>query len=432
MNGSVASGTDAPAAANPLDGLGARVLRNLSILGLSQGIGIGISVITVGILSRALSLEDFGAFNYAFAFLSLGLVLADPGLNTILVRDAAQAPAHEAPLIQQAIGLKLALALGITALVWAGAFLFLEGSVRTACLIISAIIPLQAFSLTSVTMQVRVQVTRGVIAELSNRVPGFALMLAALALGWGLSGVVASLVFGELTGLVAITALTWTIVAPRPRCDLRAWKPLLRAGLTIGGAAIVSTLVSRVDFVMLERMSSLQELGYYGAAYRLPQLLERVPMLALATLFPLMARLALEDRAQLKAVYRWATLRAALVVIPLAGVAVAFAPSILRGWQGEAYAPAAPAMRWLLLSTICVSLAVVAGNVLIVLKQARVLLVVWLVAAPVNLALNWMWVPTGGAVGAATATVVTMSGVLVASLIAVERYLSASTSEVAA
>ena len=85
MNGSVTSATE---------GLGGRVLRNLSILGLSQGIGIGISIITVGILSRVLSVEDFGAFNYAFAFLSLGLVLADPGLNTILVRDAAQSPRH--------------------------------------------------------------------------------------------------------------------------------------------------------------------------------------------------------------------------------------------------------------------------------------------------------------------------------------------------
>lgn len=423
MNGSVTSATE---------GLGDRVLRNLSILGLSQGIGIGISILTVAILSRALTLEDFGAFNYAFAFLSLGLVLADPGLNTILVRDAAQTPTHEAPLIQQAIGLKLALALGITALAWVGAFVFLEGAVRLACLIITAIIPLQALSLTSVAMQVRVQVARGVIAELSNRLPGFAVMLGALALGWGLSGVVASLVIGEFTGLVAITALTWTIVAPRPRCDIRVWKHLLRAGLTIGGAAILSTLVNRVDFLMLERMSSLQELGYYGAAYRLPQLLERLPMLALATLFPLMARLALEDRAQLKVVYRWAILRAAVVVIPLAGAAVAFAPWILQVWQGDAYTPAAPALRWLLLSTICVYLAVVAGNVLIVLKQARVLLVVWLVAAPVNVALNWMWVPSQGALGAATATFVTILGVLVASLIAVERHLSASPGEVAA
>lgn len=417
MNGSVTSGAE-------LDGLGVRVLRNLSILGVSQGIGIGVSVITVAILSRTLSVEDFGAFNYAFAFLSLGLVLADPGLNTVLVRDAAQTPAHEAPLIQQAIGLKLALALAISAVACAGAFLFLEGAVRTACLIVCAILPLQALSLTSVVMQVRVQVTRGVIAELSNRLPGFAAMLAALALGWGLPGVMGSLVVGELTGLVAITALTWTLVAPRPRMDLRVWKQLLHAGLTIGGAAIVSTLVNRVDFVMLERLSSLQELGYYGAAYRLPQILERLPILAMATLFPLMARLALEDRAQLKVLYRWATKRAAIVVIPLAAAGLALAPWILRTWQGDAYMAAVPALRWLLLSTICVFIAVVAGNVLIVLKQARVVLFVWLGAAPVNIFLNWLWVPEHGAEGAATATFVTFLGVLIASLIAVERHLT--------
>lgn len=432
MNECLPVDADTSSSTNVLEGLGRRVLKNLSILSLSQGVGIGVSIITVGILSRSLSVADFGAFNYAFAFLSLGLVLADPGLNTVLVRDAAQSPAHEAPLIQKAIGLKLTLAFGITALGWTGVLLFLDGPVRTACLIISAIIPLQALSLTSVTLQVRVQVVRGVIAELSNRIPGFAAMLAALALGWGLSGVVGSLVVGELTGLVAITALTWAVVAPRPRVDLLMWKQLLRAGLTIGGVAIVSTLVSRMDFVMLERIASPQELGYYGAAYRLPQILERLPVLAMATLFPLMARLALEDRAQLKVLYRWAVTRAALVVIPLSGVGVVLAPWILRWWQGDAYVPAAPALRWLLLATIGVSLAVVAGNVLIVIKQARVLLVVWLVAAPVNLALNWWWIPAHGAMGAAGATCVTFAGVLVASLMAVERHLSSPPRAVAA
>lgn len=424
MNARLPVPSEQAPAAHAVDGLGWRVVRNMSILSVSQIAGLLISVVTVGILSRSLSLAAFGAFNYAFAFLSVGLVLSDLGLSTILLRDAAQTPEEEGALIERAIGLKLALALTIMVLSWAGAWFFLDEPARTACLIVSAIIPLQALALTGVVMQARVQVKRGVVAELANRVPGFVAMLAALWMGWGLPGVMASLVVGELTGLVAITLMTRTVVWPRPRIDLAAWRTLARASLTIGGVGILSVVVNRLDFVMLEQMASLEDVGYYGAAYRLPQLMERLPMLAMVTLFPLMARLAGEDRGELRRVYRWSMTRASAVALPVVLVAVGMAPWILSSWQGAEYTSAAPALRWLLLGTLCTALSVVAGNVLIVIDQARLLLVIWALAAPVNLVLNWMWIPVAGETGAAAATCVTAVCVLVMSLIVVERHLA--------
>jgi len=415
-----------------VDGLAWRVVRNLSILSVSQIAGLVISVVTVGILSRALPLAEFGAFNYAFAFLSVGLVLSDLGLSTVLLRDAAQSPDGEAALIQCAIGLKLTMALMMTALSWAGAVLLLEEPARTACLIISAIIPLQALALTGVVLQARVQVKRGVVAELANRLPGFVAMLAALWMGWGLPGVIGSLVVGEVTGFLAITALTRAVVWPVPRVDFKVWRMLARASLTIGGVGILSVVVNRLDFVMLEQLASLEDVGYYGAAYRLPQLIERLPMLAMVTLFPLMARLAKDDRRELRLVYRWSITRATAVALPAVLVAIALAPWILTWWQGAEYATAAPALRWLLLGTVGTSLAVVAGNVLIVINQARLLLVIWVLAAPVNVVLNWHWIPEFGATGAAAATCATVVCVLVLSLIAVARHLAVPPVEVVA
>jgi O-antigen/teichoic acid export membrane protein len=411
-------------ATDPVVGLGWRVVRNLSILSVSQVTGMVMSVITVGILSRALSLPDFGAFNYAFAFLSVGLVLSDVGLSTTLLRDAAQDPEKEAGLIQRAIGLKLVMAAVIVAVSSVGAFLYLEEPVRTACLIISAILPLQALALTGVVLQARVQVKQGVVAELANRLPGFAFMLAALWMGWGLPGVIASLVVGEVAGFLAITAMTRTVVWPRPRIDVAVWRTMARASLSIGGVGILSVVVNRIDFVMLGQLATIEDVGYYGAAYRLPQLLERLPMLAMVTLFPLMARLAKDDRRGLRAVYRWSVTRAAAVAAPAVLAVVAAAPWILTWWQGTDFLPAVSALRWLLVATLFTCLAVVVGNVLIVTGQARSLLGIWMAAAPVNILLNWFWIAGYDATGAAAATCVTGAVVLILSVIVVERHLA--------
>lgn len=417
--------SDAPAPAGPLEGLGTRVLRNLSLLSVSQVVGLGISIISVSLLSRALSVAEFGAFNYAFALLSFGLMLADPGLATSLVRDIAQTrdPEQVAIVIQRALGLKLTLAGIVTLVFWTGAWWWLEEPFRAATMILILVVPVQAWALASVVLIARVQVKRGVAIELATRLTGFAALIAALALGWGLPGVLLAVLLGELAGVVATGRLAWSVVRPRPRVDLAYWRALLRASLTVGGASILAVLVNRLDFLMLERLVGADELGYYGAAYRLPQLLERVPMLALATVFPLMSQLAADDRGALLTVYRWSLARATWLAAAAVIAGQLAAPQIVTIWMGPDYLPSVPALRWLLLTTGCIYLAVVAGNLLVAIRQARVSLVIWMVAAPLNVALNWWWIPREGATGAAAATCVTFVVVLLASLVAVERLL---------
>lgn len=425
MSGCARVVSDAPAPADPLAGLGARVVRNLSMLSVSQVAGLGISIITVSLLSRALSVAEFGAFNYAFALLSFGLMLADPGLTTTLVRDVAQtqAPGQVAIVIQRALGLKLTLASVVTIVFLAGAWWRLEEPVRTATMILILVVPVQAWALATVVLMARVQIKRGVAIELVTRLAGFAALVAALALGWGLPGALMAVLIGELAGVIATGRLTWSVVRPRPRMDLGHWRALLRASLTVGGASILAVLVNRLDFLMLERLVGANELGYYGAAYRLPQLLERVPLLALATVFPLMSQLAADDRGALRTLYRWSLVRAWWLAVAAVTVAQLVAPQIVTAWMGTDYLPSVPALRWLLLATGCIYLAVVAGNVLVAIRQTRVSLVIWMVAAPLNVALNWWWIPRAGATGAAAATCVTFVVVLLASLVAVERLL---------
>jgi O-antigen/teichoic acid export membrane protein len=405
-------------------GLGASLARNLSMLSVSQAVGLVLSLVSVKLLAEALTVPQFGVFTYVFSVLSLVLAAADPGLTTTLVRDLAQAPARTGFLIERALGLKLTSAALVVALSWVVAWFTFDGPVLMAWLIISAIVPLQAFGVTTAVLQARVAIKRGVAAELVNRLTGFAALVLALTLGFGLYGAVGALVVGEVAGLIAVTALTWQFARPRPRVDLVQWRYFVRGTLTVGGAAILATLVNRVDFLMLERMTDLETVGYYGAAYRLPLLLERLPALALATVFPLMSRLADTDRTELAAVYRWSVQRAAMVAVPVVAVVYAGAPWLLPWWTTEEFLPGVPALRWLILATGCIYLAVVTGHLLIAIRQTRISLAIWLVAAPLNISLNWWWIPVHGATGAAAATFVTYAVVMTASLWASHRCLA--------
>jgi O-antigen/teichoic acid export membrane protein len=407
-----------------VDGLTQRLARNLLMQSGSQVMNLVISIVSVYVLAHHLTVAEYGGFNYMLAAIYFGLTLADLGVGTILLRDVAQSPERTESLIQTTLGLKLVMSVVPMVGTWMLAWLTLEGDVRWAVMVFSLVLPIQAMGLPLVVLRARVLIKRGVVVEIANRMTGFALMMAAIYAGYGLIGAAAALIVGELAGLAAVLAITRTFVRPIPRVNLRAWRVMLGASVSLGLVSLLGALVNRLDFFMLEAMAGMDEVGLYGAAYRLPNLLERVPLLAMATLYPLMSRLAVDDPRGLRSVYHWSITRAAIAVIPVILVVTYAAPWIIAVWNGPEYAGAVTSLRWLILSTGCMYVSVIASNLLTALGRAHGSLAAWIVAAPVNGVLNWFWIPRYGAAGAAAATTASFVIAMGISLWMAERHLS--------
>jgi O-antigen/teichoic acid export membrane protein len=419
----MASDTVAASGATAVAGLTQRLARNLAMQSGTQIMTLVLSVISVGVLTRELTVAAYGGFNYMLAVIYMGLTLADLGVTTILVREVAQAPERTEELIQSTLSLKLLMALVAMLGSWVLALVMLEGEVRWAVVIFSLVLPLQAMTLPHVVLRARVLIKRAVIPEVANRVTGFVCMVGAVYAGYGLVGAATGLIIGELAGLTAILWVTREFVRPIPRVDAGAWRIILRASMALGGVSILGALVNRLDYFMLERIGSFVDVGFYGAAYRLPNLLERFPLLVMGTLYPLMSRLAAQNPIELREVYRWTLVRAALVSVPVVAIVSYAAPWIIAAWNGPDYAAAVTPMRWLMVSTGCMYLSVVASNLLIALGRVHGSLSAWLVAAPVNALMNWWAIPRYGATGAAAATAVSFALAMIISLWMAERQL---------
>lgn len=393
----------------------------MSMLSGSQALGVVISIVTVSVLTRELSTEHFAAFNFALAVLGIGLTAADPGITTALVRDLAQSPERTDELVSQMMGLRVVLAVVVVLGMWGYAWFQLDGMNRLTCLVISAAVLTQAVATPSAALQARVLVKKGVAIELATRIGGFLVLITAVLLGLGAAGAMVGVVAGELAALATLAIVIRGIATMRISFDSRLWRSRLRLGFSIAGASMLSVLVARMGYMVLDQGSSVAELANFGAASRLPMLLERVPLLALSTIFPVMSTLATTDSAALTRLYRWALVRAALLAGALLVIGIPTAPWVIEIWMGPDYLPAVPALRWWLASTACMYVAVVAGNMLIAKHQTRISLVIWIAATPISVVLNWVWVPAHGAAGAAAAMCVTMAFVLVCCLIAAER-----------
>lgn len=409
-------------------GLRRRLLGNVSAQAATFAVSAVLGTTTTVVLARWLGPEGFGGFKFLFAFIYFFQTINDLGINTTLVRDLARTPERTDELVRHTLGLKLVLAIPSVFTAWAAAAWWpgLTPEVRWSVALFALILPIQAMTLPVVTLQARVLIARASFIEIVNRLIGFAGMMLAVVLGYRLLAVTGALVAGELAGLAAVLVLTRRFVVPAPGFGVTTWKEVVRASLPLGMTGLLVSLVNRVDFLLLQLLlgaRGLEAVGYYGTAYQVTGVLERLPLFVMATLYPVMSRLSVEDPVALSALYRRSLRNFALLAVPMVAGVMWLAPLAVNLLGGASYAPAVQPLRILVWSTGFLYPAIVAGNLLIALGRTTQSLRAWIIATPSNLVLNILLIPRYGVAGAALATAVSFLIVLIASVIMADRAL---------
>lgn len=411
-------------------GLRQLVIRNLSLQTVAEAIAMACGLASTMVLSRHLDVAGFGAFNYAFAFMFLFLALNDLGVNTIVVREVSQSPARAGAVIGAAIGLRLWMSAAALAAAWVTIWLWpMDPSLRPPLALFALILPLSALNVPAMIFQTSMRFDLAAAVTIVWRVSGLLLILLMVAAGSGVLGVLGALLVSEVIGLAMVYWLSRRLVPVRVRADRAEWRLLLRSAIPIGATLLLTALVNRIDFLMLERMVSLDAVGQYGAAYRITSLLEKFPLLVMATIYPIMSRLATGDRARLRQVYAKTVAHFAAVALPLGIVITAIAPHLTALAFGEPYRAAGAPLRYLVWATVCLYLALAGGNLLISIGRERDSVIALGIGAAVNVALNLVLIPWRGTEGAAMATVASFFIVLIVTAAAVERHFRAPVQE---
>jgi O-antigen/teichoic acid export membrane protein len=279
-----------------------------------------------------------------------------------------------------------------------------------------------ALQLPVVIFQVNLQAGYPAIVGTVNRCLGFILVLIAVGLGRSLVAVVTALVFSEFVSLGLLLYLTRSYVQPVWQISPHVWREMLQSSIPLGLAGLCSAVINRVDFIMLERMTDLRQLGLYSAAYKVTNLLESFPLILMGTIYPVMSQLAKHDPTRLRRLYQQSMLLLGLMALPLGVFVTITAPWIVQVIFGSDFLGTVPALRVLIWATVSMYLAITSGNLLISLGRERMNLILNLLGAVLNVSLNFWLIPAWGLLGAAWATTATfvfvLLGVTAASLAA--------------
>jgi O-antigen/teichoic acid export membrane protein len=389
------------------------------------GEGSNLLLFFLGFLAaRYLAPSAFGIYSAAFAFVGLFRILPDLGMSyasTLAIsRDRSQASS----LAGNLLGFQAVLSVLTLVLCLAIGRLRYDGVLWTAVLVLAFDLVLKSLKSTlRWLLKSHQRFGAEAVSLLLERTLLLALGAATLLAGGGAIGFV--LVFAGVRAADSAGLFVWVhrrVLALRPAFDPAVWWLLFRKGLPFAYAGAMITMFFQVDTVILERMRGTQEVGWYRAPVLVLEGLSLVPRILGYAFIPTMAALHAHSPAGVTALYRRGVKYLLLTGGPIAAFGMIAAGPFVRLVFGAAYDPSVGAARVLIPAAAFTFLSNFGETTLACIDRWRTIVIVSTACLVVNVALNLLWIPSRGFIGASWATLLTEALYFAATAWALWRY----------
>lgn len=367
--------------------------------------------IAIGIvLARLLGPEEFGTFAVALVALLALLSFNELGVSLAVVRWRED-PVAIAPTVAT-LSVATSAVLTVASVLLAPSLASAMGDpgatrhvqLLSLCVLVNGLVATPAALLQRYFRQ-----RQRMVADQVNVWSGAIVSVVMALLGFG----AISLVVGRLVGAILSALLFWKY-SPLPfrfGFDRGVARALLRFGLPLAGASMVVFLVGFVDQMLVGHLLGPVVLGAYVLAVNLsnwPVVLFSQPLRQVApALFARLQGRPEEMRAAFPRVLR----PLSALALPVCVVMAVTAPELVRFVYGEAWAPAAPILRWLAALAALRILFELSYDYLVVLGRSRAILVIQLLWVALLVPVLWVTLQRAGVEEGALALVIVALGV---------------------
>ncbi len=399
-------------------GLARRVLKNSLTPLIARLINRTVDFAFAIVVLHYLGVEGYGA--YAIAALLVGQYLTtvtDFGLGTLSTREVAREPEAANRYLSNTTLLRWtlsALALPLCAL-----FIFiysrtpqpLTGEAQAALwLLASGLFPAGLAAAVSALFTARERLEVPALAGLLTNVLKVFAGVGVLVAGWGVVGLAASSLLVTLANAAFFFYLQCRLLfVPRLEVDLSLWRWMIPEALPLMLNNLLILIFFRFDTLILQPYGGARAVGAYDAAYKLPNALIEIPYFLTMALFPLLSRLAVEDRRRLEPIYHLALKVLLVLAFPLAMTTSVLAPEVIFLLGGKEYLPDSAVALGVLIWFLPFSYVNgITQYVLIALNRQRTITLAFALAALFNVSSNLYWIPRYGAYGYLAASLITI------------------------
>ncbi len=409
-----------------------KVAFNTASQMIGKAIVTAIALTSIGILTRYLGVSGYGEYTTVFAYVAFLAVVADFGFFWILMRQAGalEDQAELNRLASNLLTLRTCLAVLIYFLGFGlGWLLSYPLTVKIGIGIVATAFLLQSINSTLVGIfQINFRIDKAVLAEIIGKLIILAGVIAARALGLSILVIFAVYILGGGANLALNAFWARAYVKIRPAFEMTLWKKIFADAWPMGVLAILGLIYFKIDTIMLSlfKGASSADVGIYGAAYKIVEVLSALPLMFLAPTFPVIVKyLKAQDQQKLQNALQKAFDFLLILAVPVVIGVIMTAPKIIGVIGGGKFVEAttisvgkypitaSTALQILVVAVGVTFFANLFGDLIVALGKQKYLILPNLFFASLNVGLNALVIPRWSYLGTSITTVITETTVLV-------------------
>lgn len=420
--------------------LARKILENTFVQVLGKLITAGLSVVVLKIISGYLGTSGYGDYTTVYQFLAFFGIIADFGIYTITVKEMSRDESKIPMILGNILGLRTLLAILSMGLAIAIAFIVpkYSGTVIPFGIVVAALATF--FTLLNGTvssvLQVHLKMHYATIGLVIGKIVSVIYMVAVAYVLFtddivsGFHHLLFAGVIGNFTMFVVTGYYVRRYTKITYRFDFSFWKKMFITSLPYGVALVLNTIYFRLDVILMtlilphtdkladgslscpQELCGDTEVGLYGVAMRMLEMLVIIPIYFMNSVLPIMTRYIEEKSQKIKILmqYSFDFLVATGVPLLVGGFIMATPIIMLISNQefvsGNMYTYGSDiAIKILMFAMMLSFVNTLFGFTLVVLNKQTKLMIINAVCVILNLVGNILVIPQWGFRGAAVTSV---------------------------
>lgn len=372
------------------------------------GATVLLSVLGVAAVTRYFGAADYGRFSVVQSLVAIAAGIAEAGMINVGIREyAVRTGGARDDMLANLQGIRIVLgALGVLLAVLFGLIAGYDSTMLAGVVLTGVGVIIAAMQATlGIPLSAGLRWTAVTVLDVVRQGAQVALFLALVAAGASLLPFFAVAIPAGILVFALTIPLVRRIAPIRPAFHRGHWRELLRLVAPYAAATAVGTIYVYVAAVLMEIVSTPDEVGWFAASFRIFIVLGGIPLLLIGAVFPILARAARDDRHR----HSYATGR--LLATTLVGGAymalmtAMLATVAINVVAGPKFHESIPVLRIQAIALFASCLLVAATHVLISLARYRDVLVLSGSALVASIVLVLALAPSMGAEGGAIANV---------------------------
>lgn len=385
-----------------------KIAHNTAIQIAGKAISTLLGLIGIGMMTRYLGLEQFGWYITAISFLQFIGILIDFGMTPVSAQMLSE-PAHDKDqLLRNLLGFRFISAVIFLSLSPAISLLFpypTEVKQAIALLTISflAIAMNQVFvGYYQKKLTMHIQAIGDVIGR-AVLVIGMWFMITNRA---GFLPVMIVVGSASISYMLFLWIVATRATRIRLAFDLHIWKAIMHKSWPIAISIIFNVVYLRGDVILLSWFQKFEEVGLYGAAYRVIDILGQTAMMMMGVILPLLAfSWTHKKRDEFKKQYQQAFDAIMLFAVPVTIGTILLANKIMVFVAGTEFAMAGTPLQILAIAVFGVYFGAIFGHTAVAIDKQKQTMWIYISNAIISLIAYLYFIPRFGMYGAAWVTV---------------------------